>query len=142
MNANAELLQYITQNTEMGKSSIQQLLDTIDHAEFRKVIESQYREYDEIYDLASNALEERHKEAKGVNPMAKISSYIMNNVNAMADGSVSSMAEMMMKGSNKGIIEITKHLNDMKEVDPDVRKLAERLLKSEQNNVEQLKKYL
>ena len=95
MNANAELLQYITQNTEMGKSSIQQLLDTIDHAEFRKVIESQYREYDEIYALASNALEERHKEAKGVNPMAKISSYIMINVNAMADGSVSSMAEMI-----------------------------------------------
>ena len=81
-------------------------------------IESQYREYDEMYDLAHNALEERHKEAKGVSPMAKISSYIMININAMADGSVSSMAEMMMKGSNKGIIEITKHLNDMKDVDP------------------------
>ncbi len=142
MNANVELLQYICQNTEMGKSAIKQLIGVVEDPEFQRVVESQYREYDEIYDLAHRALEERHKEAKSVGPMAKISSYIMINVNAIADGSVSSMAEMMMKGSNKGIIEITKHLNDMHQVDPDVRRLAERLLKFEQNNVEQLKPYL
>ncbi len=142
MNANVELLQYICQNTEMGKSAIKQLVGVVEDPEFQRVVESQYREYDEIYDLAHRALEERHKEAKSVGPMAKISSYIMINVNAIADGSVSSMAEMMMKGSNKGIIEITKHLNDMHQVDPDVRRLAERLLKFEQNNVEQLKPYL
>ena len=142
MNANVELLQYICQNTEMGKSAIKQLIGVVKDPEFQRVGESQYREYDEIYDLAHRALEERHKEAKSVGPMAKISSYIMINVNAIADGSVSSMAEMMMKGSNKGIIEITKHLNDMQQVDPDVRRLAERLLKFEQNNVEQLKPYL
>ncbi len=142
MNDNVALLQYISQNTEMGKSSIQQLIEVVKHEEFRRVIESQYREYDEMYDLAHKALEKRHKEAKSVGPIAKISSYIMINVNAIADGSVSSMAEMMMKGSNKGIIEITKHLNDIKEADPDVRRLAERLLKFEQNNVEQLKAYL
>ena len=142
MNANVELLQYICQNTEMGKSAIKQLIGVVEDPEFQRVVESQYREYDEIYDLAHRALEERHKEAKSVGPMAKISSYIMINVNAIADGSVSSMAEMMMKGSNKGIIEITKHLNDMHQVDPDVRRLAERLLKFEQINVEQLKPYL
>ena len=142
MNANVELLQYICQNTEMGKSAIKQLIGVVEDPEFQRVVESQYREYDEIYDLAHRALEERHKEAKSVGPMAKISSYIMINVNAIADGSVSSMAEMMMKGSNKGIIEITKHLNDMHQVDPDVRRLSERLLKFEQNNVEQLKPYL
>lgn len=107
MNANVELLQYICQNTEMGKSAIKQLIGVVEDPEFQRVVESQYREYDEIYDLAHRALEERHKEAKSVGPMAKISSYIMINVNAIADGSVSSMAEMMMKGSNKGIIEIT-----------------------------------
>ena len=110
MNDNVALLQYISQNTEMGKSSIQQLIEVVKHEEFRRVIESQYREYDEMYDLAHKALEKRHKEAKSVGPMAKISSYIMINVNAIADGSVSSMAEMMMKGSNKGIIEITKRI--------------------------------
>ena len=142
MDENEALLQYISQNTEMGKSSIKQLIEVVKNEEFRRVVESQYREYDEMYDLAHQALEKRNKEAKSVSPMAKISSYIMINVNAMADGSVSSMAEMMMKGSNKGIIEITKHLNDMQKADPDVRKLAERLLKFEQRNVEQLKPYL
>ena len=142
MDENVALLQYISQNTEMGKSSIKQLIEVVKNEEFRRVVESQYREYDEMYDLAHQALEKRNKEDKSVSPMAKISSYIMINVNAMADGSVSSMAEMMMKGSNKGIIEITKHLNDMQKADPDVRKLAERLLKFEQRNVEQLKPYL
>ena len=142
MSANVELLQYICQNTEMGKSSIKQLIGVVKDPAFQRLVESQYREYDEIYDLAHHALEERHRGAKSVSPMAKISSYIMININAITDGSVSSMAEMMMKGSNKGIIEITKHLNDMQQVDPDVRRLAERLLQFEQNNVEQLKPYL
>ena len=138
MNDNVALLQYISQNTEMGKSSIQQLIEVVKHEECRRVIESKYREYDEMYDLAHKDLEKRHKAAKSVGPMAKISSYIMINVNAIADGSVSSMAEMMMKGSNKGIIEITKHLNEIKVAEPDVRRPAERLLKLEQNDVEQL----
>lgn len=140
---NVELLNYISKNTEMGKSSIKQLLEVVKHPEFRETIESQYREYDEIYDLAHQALETRHEEAKNVNPMAKISSYIMINFNNLTDGSESSMAEMMLKGSNSGIIEITKHLNDLgDQVEPDVKQLAERLLKFEKRNVEELKKFL
>ncbi len=140
---NVELLNYISKNTEMGKSSIKQLLEVVKHPEFRETIESQYREYDEIYDLAHQALETRHEEAKNVNPMAKISSYIMININNLTDGSESSMAEMMLKGSNSGIIEITKHLNDLgDQVEPDVKQLAERLLKFEKRNVEELKKFL
>lgn len=140
---NVELLNYISKNTEMGKSSIKQLLEVVKHPEFRETVESQYREYDEIYDLAHNALEARNEEAESVGPMAKISSYIMINVNNLKDGSESSMAEMMLKGSNSGIIEITKHLNDLgDEVEPDVKHLAQRLLKFEQRNVEELKKFL
>lgn len=140
---NVELLNYISKNTEMGKSSIKQLLEVVKHPEFRETIESQYREYDEIYDLAHQALETRHEEAKNVNPMAKISSYIMINFNNLTDGSESSMAEMMLKGSNSGIVEITKHLNDLgDQVEPDVKQLAERLLKFEKRNVEELKKFL
>ncbi len=140
---NVELLNYISKNTEMGKSSIKQLLEVVKHPEFRETIESQYREYDEIYDLAHQALETRHEEAKNVNPMTKISSYIMINFNNLTDGSESSMAEMMLKGSNSGIIEITKHLNDLgDQVEPDVKQLAERLLKFEKRNVEELKKFL
>lgn len=140
---NVELLNYISKNTEMGKSSIKQLLEVVKHPELRETIESQYREYDEIYDLAHQALETRHEEAKNVNPMAKISSYIMINFNNLTDGSESSMAEMMLKGSNSGIVEITKHLNDLgDQVEPDVKQLAERLLKFEKRNVEELKKFL
>ena len=140
---NVELLNYISKNTEMGKSSIKQLLEVVKHPEFRETVESQYREYDEIYDLAHQALETRHEEAKNVSPMAKISSYIMININNLTDGSESSMAEMMLKGSNSGIVEITKHLNDLgDQVEPDVKQLAERLLKFEKRNVEELKKFL
>ena len=140
---NVELLNYISKNTEMGKSSIKQLLEVVKHPEFRETIESQYREYDEIYDLAHQALETRHEEAKNVNPMAKISSYIMINFNNLTDGSESSMAEMMLKGSNSGIVESTKHLNDLgDQVEPDVKQLAERLMKFEKRNVEDLKKFL
>lgn len=140
---NDTLLHFIAQNARMGKQSIKQLLPTIQNETFRSLVESQYREYDAIDDLCAKALQKRHQQPPDVPMAAKISSYIMIHVNAAKDGDVSSMAEMMLKGSNQGIIEITKHLNTAGDaVHSSVKTLAERLLQFEQDNVEALRPYL
>ena len=47
-----------------------------------------------------------------------------------------------MKGNNMGITKGLKHLHDYEGDDPKVRTLAERLLSTEQANVEQMKPFL
>ena len=53
-----------------------------------------------------------------------------------------SRAEMMMVGSNMGVINAVKNLKKYPDADRDTRGLMERLLKEEEDNVQQLKKFL
>ncbi len=141
-NPNTALLNFVAKNCQMGKSSIKQLLPKIEDGEFRRTVESQYREYDEIDDLAVKALARRGSQPEDVGAMAKMSSYLMINAGAMIDNSTAHMAEMMCKGSSNGIIEITKRLSEHHEAEPEARDLAQRLLASEEHNMEELKRYL
>lgn len=142
MDKNVEFLNYIYQNAEMGKNSINQLLGIIDEGEINKALESQLKEYEEIYSLAENSLKERDKEGKGIGLMTKISTYIMININTMKDSSSSHIAEMMIQGSTMGIVEITRKLKQYKEAEGEIYDLGERLLKFEEENIKQMKRFL
>jgi hypothetical protein len=54
----------------------------------------------------------------------------------------SHIAEMMIQGSTMGIIDITKNLKEYADADKDISALANRLLKFEQQNIEEMKKFL
>ena len=142
VNTNVELLNFIYKNAEMGKQTLPQLLEVCEDASFREVILSQLREYQEICEAAASMAREEHQEAKGIGAMAKISSYLSVNMNTMIDKTSSHLAEMMMQGSNMGIIEITQKLREYGDADGAVLALGQKLLKTEERNLEQLKKCL
>lgn len=53
------------------------------------------------------------------------------------------VAEMLIQGSTMGVIQITRRLKDYEgSVDKNVQKLAEKLLSTEQHNVEECRKFL
>lgn len=142
MNQNAEFLNYIYQNAQMGIEAIDQLVNIVEDPEFFKLLRTQLNEYEKIKDEASEKLNETGHEEKEVGKFAQISSYMMISIKTLTDRSSRHLAEMMLEGSNKGIIEITKHLSDYSDSDEDTKRLAEKLLKTEQSNVESLKKFL
>lgn len=74
--------------------------------------------------------------------MARLSSEVMSTAKTLADPSASNIAEMVIQGNNMGITKSLKHLNDYAGNDPEVRNLAEKLLETEQANVEQMKPFL
>ena len=66
----------------------------------------------------------------------------MINMQTMTDKSPSHIAEMLIIGSNMGIINAVKKLKEYKDAEPDIIALMERLLRFEENNVQQLKAFL
>lgn len=142
MNNNLDFLNFISKNAEMGFTSINDLIDEIEDENFKKIIKKQKEKYEEIYDEASKLIDKYDEEQKGVTPMEKFSSYIMIKMNLLADKSINHIAEMMIKGSNMGIIDIRKKLNSYDEIDKKVNHLGEKLLETEENNIEQLKPFL
>ncbi|MGI6214097.1 MAG: hypothetical protein ACOYIQ_06095 [Christensenellales bacterium] len=142
MNGNTEMLNFIFQNAEMGVNTIRQILGMVEDMNLRKQLESQYNEYNEILSAAKKALNENGQDEKGIGKLDKIKTYLMINFQTLTDKSTSHIAEMLLIGSNMGIINAIKNLKKYANAEPDIIELMKRLLKTEENNVQQLKQFL
>lgn len=142
MNGNSELLNFVYQNAEMGTRSIDKLLDIVEDQEFRRHLEAQKKEYSTFEREAGNLLERSGCDEKGLTAFEKLRTYLMIDMQTLTDRSSSHVAEMMMVGSNMGVINGVKNLKKYPQADRETRELMERLVRSEENNVQQLKKFL
>lgn len=141
MSKDTQFLNHVYQNAAMGTETLSQLIRITNDIPFRRSLETQLTEYQGVVDQAEKQLQARHQKPEGLSGYAKASSTVMLKMNTLADKTPSHMAEMVIQGSNMGVIEITKEMKHA-EVDEDERRLAEKLLKTEQNNIDEMKKYL
>lgn len=142
MNSNVEILNYIHQNSQMGQDTLKQIINIVDDGNFKDMLEEQFQEYKKIFDITVFKLNSLDKDSKGINPLEKISTYIMINLKTLMDKTPSHISEMLIQGSTMGIIDITKKLKEYKNSDKDILKLGQDLLTLEQQNLEQSKKFL
>ena len=142
MDENAELLNYIHQNSQMGKDTIKQLIGINKEQEYKKMLQSQFDEYKSIFDATDMKLKQCNRDAKDINIFAEVSTYIMINLKTLTNKTSSHISEMLIQGSTMGIIDITKKIKEYANADKEILDLANRLLQFEQRNVEECKKYL
>jgi len=142
MNGNTEMLNFVYQNSQMGVDTIKQLLGITEDENFKRHLESQFNEYKEIHCAAQKALNENGQDEKGISTMDKIKTYLMINMQTMTDKTPSHISEMLIIGSNRGIIDAIKNLKKYNDAEPSIVSLMERLLKFEEDNVQQLKPFL
>lgn len=142
MNGNAELLNFIYQNSQMGVDTLEQLVDMADTEEFRRCLQSQLNEYQNIHKKAKEMLNKNGYDEKGISTFDKIKTYVMINAQTLTNKTASHISEMLIIGSNMGIINAIKNIKKYKDAEQNILKLMENLQKFEENNVEQLKKFL
>lgn len=138
MTGNQEILNYIHQNAQMGIETLPELIKISTDNEFIEELRSEFTEYKKIFDETTKLL----GESKSIPKITKFTSYIMIKMEVLMDKSPSHIAEMLIKGSVMGIIEIEKNFNDYKNANKEILDLANKLLQTEKNNIENLKKYL
>lgn len=142
MNKNVEMLNYIYQNSQMGLDTISHLLGIVEDEEYKRVLKSQYKEYDEIFQETKDKLKNYDKEGKDINFYQKATADVMINLKTITDKSPSHISEMMIQGSTMGVIESIKKLKEYKDADKDILDLGQKLLVFEENNINQCKSYL
>mgnify|MGYP002644296921 CR=1 FL=1 len=142
MMKDVELLQYIHKTAEMGIEGLQNVERQIRDGALRDAVDRQEAEYREISRASGDLLRAKGEDPRDPGLMAKLSSEVMSVMQTMADPSDSKIAEMVIQGNNMGITKSLKHLHDYQGDDPKVRGLAEKLLKTEQDNVEEMKPFL
>ncbi|HEY5561526.1 MAG TPA: hypothetical protein VIK72_07155 [Clostridiaceae bacterium] len=142
MNKNSELLNYIHQNSEMGKITINQLITISKDEAYKKMLQSQFDEYKMIFNLVDKKLKDNNKEAKDINTLSKMSSHFMINLKTLRYKTPAHISKMLIQGSTMGIIDITEKIKEYADADKEIVDLAKQLLDFEQRNVEECKKYL
>ena len=143
MNANVEFLNYIYQNSQMGVDTLEQLMDITEDEKLQAQLEKQLEGYRKFHSEAREILNRNGYDEKGLGTFEKIRTYLMVNLQTMADDSTSHIAKMLIQGSSMGITEAVKKLHQYEnDVEKDIKKLMERLQEFEEGNVERLKEFL
>lgn len=138
-----EILNHIHENADMGKDSLDCILSMSCSQGFTKEVEKQRAQYENALKKSEEMLKERHvPQGKEAPAVSKFWGNMIAKVKNMADPSTSKLAEMVFQGSNMGIAQLSKQLNDYSGEDADVKSFAEKQLKQEEKNAETMKKYL
>lgn len=142
MNGNAELLNFVYQNSQMGVETIEQLMEIVKEQEFKKHLQEQYEGYVKFHKDAREMLNESGHDEKGLSTFEKIRTYLMINFQTLTDQSTSHIAQMMITGSTMGITEAIQKENEYKDAEKKILKLMKDLKKFEEENIEKLKMFL
>ncbi len=143
MTNDVDMLNSIRKSTEMGIYGIQAVMEETGNPALYKELENQMAEYEKIYDSADTLLKERGGKAENVSPMAKIGSSMSAKMKIrMAKDPNAKVAELMMQGNTKGMIKSIHNNRTMGVLDPKVSGLSNRLLQTEQANIDTLKGFL
>lgn len=142
-NDNAQLLNFVYQNSQMGVDTITELMDITTDEAFKERLHDQLVEYRSIHDRAARMLEANGFNEEGLSAFEKIRTYLMINFQTLSDDSVSHIAEMLIVGSTMGIVQALRNIHKYKEsAEPDILGLMEYLRDFEENNVERFKGWL
>lgn len=143
MNGDGELLNYVYQNSQMGVNTLEEILPMLKEGTFKTQLSDQKKEYERFHKLAKEQLNQNGWDEKGINAMEKIMTYLMIDMKMMMDSSQSHVAEMLIKGSNMGIVDAQKKIHQYEnEAGKEPLKLMKDLMEFEEKNVERLKAYL
>ncbi len=142
MNNENYVLNEINKGIKMGMDSISNVSEKVQDTQFKKDLKYQYDEYNKILNNVNNELSNYDDFPKELNPMQKAMGWMSVEMNTMADKSNSKIAEMMLQGTNMGIIEGIKLKNQYPDLDNAVKNILNEFISFQQNNIEQLKKYL
>lgn len=142
MEENKNALDELNKGATMGIDAIKYILDVVEDKEFKKVLKDQSNEYNEISKKANELYEEySEKEPHETSTMEKAMTWSNIKMQTMNDKSTSKIAEMLLQGTNMGIIEGRKILNN-KQLDKKVHKLIEEFVAMQEKYVEKLKEFL
>lgn len=127
----------------IGMDAIHFILDKVDDEKFKSSLEVQYNKYkdisNQINDIYANYNETENPHETNI--FTKTMTWYGIEMKTVTDHSDSKIAEILLKGTNMGIIEGRKILNN-KKLDKEVQKIASTYVAMQEDSVENLKKYL
>lgn len=127
---------------KMGMDSISNVLESVKSDNFKKILLDQYNKYNGILNKVDKKLQTFDKVPKDLPTMQKAMGFIEVKLNTTADNSISHIAEMMLQGTNMGIIKGIKLLHSNPNMDKTTQNILNEFVDYQEKCMETLKQYL
>lgn len=137
-----ELLKEVSSGSIMGMNSIEQVSEYVEDIKLLKVLEKYRDKHSQILKDVAEMLREEGKEPEKPGKMASMMSWITAEMKLMMKNDSTQVAKLMMDGCNMGIQTITEKMHEYKNAENEAVKIAESLVKLEEEFHKELKKFL
>ena len=142
-NQNLNILDEVNKGATMGMEAISVISEKVQNHTFKKVLAVEYNKYKDISrrvnDLYSNY---SSKEPHEINAMNKMMTWYGIQMRTITDDTTSKLSELLMQGTNMGIIEGRRLINQNENAAEDVKNILQEFVTMQEDSVETLKKYL
>ena len=142
-NQNLNILDEVNKGATMGMDAISYVSEKVVDNDFKEVLNTEYNKYKDISNRVNNLYDNySNKEPHETNAMNKMMTWYGIQMKTMVDDSTSKLSELLMQGTNMGIIEGRRLLNQNQNIEPDVKNILNDFVVMQEDSVETLKKYL
>ena len=141
---NVKVLDEVNKGATMGMDAIHYVSNKVGDERFKKVLDVEYGKYQEITNRVNDIYNQYNskKAPHETNAMNRMMTWYGINMRTMTDQSNSKISELLMQGTNMGIIEGRRLLNNNPSVDTQVKQILNDFVVMQEDSVETLKKYL
>ena len=141
-NENLNILDEVNKGATMGMDAIHFVSDKVGDETFKQVLDVEYKNYKEIHNRVCKLYDNySDKEPHETNAMNKAMTWSGIQMKTMNDQSNSKISELLMQGTNMGIIEGRRLLNH-KDSNESVNSLVQEYVDMQEEAVEKLKEFL
>ena len=143
-NNDLNVLDEVNKGATMGMDAIEFITKKVGDENFKKTLEVEYNKYKDISRRVNNLYENYtyEKEPHETSSMDKVMTWWGIQMKTMNDKSNSNLSELLLNGTNMGIIEGRRLLNQNPDINKDIHSLLDDFVKMQEDSVETLKTYL
>jgi len=136
------LLSGLLKTTQLGQVEIRSVLDTSMRSSLRSTLENQLQEYDSIETEAYTIALQRGWELPELDPARRFLRDRITRMKLNGGHSDSRIADILIQGNTKGMIQGLKNLHQFDGQDPQIRILSQKLLDCETAHIRQMQTFL
>lgn len=136
------ILNEIHKGVTMGMSSLEEIFKKSSDQNFKDNLSMQYNTYLDTLNKVNNEFEKVGRIPDDTPINQKVMGWTGIQINTVNDNSNTKLSELLIQGYDMGIIKGTKLLNQSPEASKNVKNILNEFIQLQENNINQLKKFL
>ena len=141
---NLNVLDEVNKGATMGMDAINMINEKTHDAKLKETLQVEFNKYNKISERVNNLYSQFTTEKKPheTNKMNKMMTWYGIQMKTITDDTPSKLSELLMQGTNMGIIEGRRLLNHNQRIDDNVKNILNDFVSMQEDSVETLKKFL